>query len=212
MRHVAVIASILAVPAFLAGCSPSDDETEAASPSPPADIQTDDDGMTSDTNSTSTDSALEDALETDEQGDLLRPDSTDDTSSGPLGGTSASTLQPIGADAADVLEGELRCSFAAADGGEILMLAAADAGDSSRPTAAVDSGSGAEQLYGEQRGGFSRLEAEAGLFAGAGYVIEVELGEAEVDNTEQTRQAATMSVNRVDGATRTYDGEWVCGP
>ncbi|QYJ02234.1 hypothetical protein KUV46_07565 [Thalassovita mediterranea] len=147
--------------------------------------------------------------------DSMLPDDTAEADLGVTGSDATLTsLQPISMQGADMLDGELRCSFQTADSGEPLLIAAADVDPDGRATAAINNDGADLQLYGEQLGGFSGLEEDGGTFAGEGMVIVVELGDATLDGsqTEQTSQAATMTVNRADGATRTFDGEWVCGP
>ena len=125
-----------------------------------------------------------------------------------------SGLQPVSMAGADMLEGEPRCSFQEVDTARTMLIAAADVDPDGRATAVINNDGADLQLYGEQLGGFSGLEEDGGTFAGEGMVIVVELGAAALDGsqTEQTSKAATMTVNRADGATRTIDGEWVCGP
>jgi hypothetical protein len=154
-------------------------------------------------------------------GDAPIVNAQDTSSVQPAGGmandeaaTALSGLQPVSMAGADMLEGELRCSFQEVDTASPMLIAAADVDPDGRATAAINNDGADLQLYGEQLGGFSGLEEDGGTFAGEGMVIVVELGDATLDGsqTEQTSQAATMTVNRADGATRTFDGEWVCGP
>ena len=182
---------------FVAACSPSDEpamDTQADTETPIVDAQ---------------DSGVE------TQSDALLPDDTDETNMGVTGDDAGlSTLQPVTAEDVSMLEGELACSFATSDESNTLLVARADVSENGRATAAINSDGFAMQLYGEQLGGFSGLEEDGGTFAGEGMVIVVELGDAALggSETEQSSQVATMTVNRADGATRTFDGEWVCGP
>lgn len=147
--------------------------------------------------------------------DSMLPDDTAETDVGVTGSDATLTdLQPVSMQGADMLDGELRCSFQASDSDEPLLIAAANVDPDGRATAAINNDGADLELYGEQLGGFSGLEEDGGTFAGEGMVIVVELGDAILDGpqTEQTNQAATMTVNRADGPTRSFDGEWVCGP
>ncbi|WP_084421083.1 hypothetical protein [Henriciella litoralis] len=121
-------------------------------------------------------------------------------------------LQALRAEDTQDLQGELGCSFSA--DGELLLVAMANVGDDSRADAVININDDAEGLVGEQKGGFSALETNGGTFAGTGYVVTIETGSEMLDgpNTEEVSKAATLTTNRADGASRTYDGEWTCGP
>jgi hypothetical protein len=187
----------LAAGLFMAACSPSDDAA--------TDTSTD--------NETAIIDAQDSRVET--RSDAFLPDDTDETNMGVTGDDAGlSTLQPVSAEDVSMLEGELVCSFSTSDENNTLLVARADVSENGRATAAINNDGFALQLYGEQLGGFSGLEEDGGTFAGEGMVIVVELGDAALggSDTEQSSQVATMTVNRADGATRTFDGEWVCGP
>lgn len=177
----------------------------------------DNDGTDTDINKRIGEAPIVNAQNSDEitASDSMLPDDTAEADLSVTGSDATLTsLQPVSMQGADMLDGELRCSFQASDSGEPLLIAAADVNPDGRATAAINNDGADLQLYGEQLGGFSGLEEDGGTFAGEGMVIVVGLGAAALDGlqTEQTSKAATMTINRADGATRTFDGKWVCRP
>lgn len=126
-------------------------------------------------------------------------------------GGSPIDLEPLTESAlAGALEGELRCSFTDADG-RGLMAAAANVDPDNRGTAVVLNGETAERLVSRRTGGFNAMEKGAS-FGTRGLIATIERGAAQSTGTEETRHAATLTVQRADGASRVYQGLWNCGP
>ena len=199
MTKTSLTALALSAGLFMAACSPADEPVTDVPPE------------------TTGDSAMTETQDAGEVtgSDALLPDDTDETDIGVTGSDAAlSTLQPVTEDNASTLEGELGCAFQTADDGNTILVARADVAQDDRPTAVINNDGFGVQLYGQQPGGFDGLETTAGTFAGEGVVVVVELGDATLDGseTEASSRAATMTVNRSDGATRSYDGDWTCGP
>lgn len=198
MTRISLTALALSAGLLMAACSPPEGADQSADPS-------------------TAEPAIADAQDagTGDNGDVLLPDDTQETSTDPLGSEAAAiTLEPLREQDVEGLRGELACAFNASDSGETLLVARADVSEDSRAMAAVNNNGFGQQLFGEQLGGFSQIEPTGGTFAGEGLVIVIDLGADALDGpeTEQTEQSATMTVNRADGATRAYDGLWVCGP
>lgn len=198
MTRISLTALALSAGLFLTACGQSNDDVDAAATPAPESAMAD---------------AQDAGLGTD-SGAML-PDSTSDTGTDQVGSAAAAiTLEPLSEQDTEGLRGELACAFNAVDSGETLLVARADVAENSRAMAAVNNNGFSQQMYGEQLGGFSQIEPTGGTFAGEGLVIVVDIGSDALDGsqTEQSEQAATMMVNRADGASRTYDGLWVCGP
>lgn len=123
------------------------------------------------------------------------------------------TLNEIRVEDAQSIEGELGCGFKTPAGATILV-AKSNVADDARPRAAINHNGYSEILVSTSEGGFNRLEREPGEFGGKGLTITIELGDESLTaaNTEQTSKFASMDVQRGDGASRVYDGEWICGP
>ena len=122
------------------------------------------------------------------------------------------TLQPLGADQlADVdLPGELACSFADADGAT-LLLARADVVPDGMVRGAVNNNGYVEMLGNGRAGGFNDL-SDGITLTGKGLTLELQRGESRPTGNESTEHAATLTVQRADGAERRYDGTLTCGP
>ncbi|GAB2612737.1 hypothetical protein [Novilysobacter erysipheiresistens] len=108
------------------------------------------------------------------------------------------------------LPGELACSFIDADDA-VLLLARADVLPDG-PVRGVVNHSGYAELLGNGRaGGFNDL-ADGITLSGKGLTVVLDRGEAEPTGDESTRHAATLKVQRADGAERTWSGTLACGP
>lgn len=126
-------------------------------------------------------------------------------------GSEITLLQVTSADVAE-LQGEIGCAFATGDSTS-LLVARANVGDDERASAAINHNGYGERLMSQEAGGFGALESDGGKFGGRGLTITITPGErAPGDGTETVTQSAEMLVQRADGAERTYEGEWVCGP
>ena len=200
MTRISLTALALSAGLVMSACSPTSPEDEPVRTASPD-------------NETALADAKDEDLGTDT--DALMPDDTAETGIDPVGSEAAAiTLQPVRAEDVEGLRGELACAFNTSDSDETLLVARADVSEDARATAAVNNNGFGQQLFGEQLGGFSQIEPTGGTFAGEGLVVVIDLNGDELDGpqTEQSRQSATMTANRADGATRTYDGLWVCGP
>ena len=178
---------------FLAACSPPDEpDTQAGAPVPPQEtIET-----------APTDGA------TSPQGEQPAGDT-----SGTIGGDGSEiSLEPVTGTDIPAIPGELGCAFTSADG-QTLLVAKANVGDDATPNAAVNNGGYGEALASTQTGGFGALETDGAKFAGRGLTITLTTdGPAGNSATEVTTRPAEMLVQRGDGAERTYQGDWSCGP
>jgi hypothetical protein len=200
MIKTSLTAIALSAGLFMASCSLSDDEIVDAQP---------------ETAGGPDETALVDAQDSGEitETDSLLPDDTREDGLGVTGNDAdRTTLQSVSMEDASMLEGELGCTFDAADEGDTFLIAKADVSENGRAGAAINNSGFALQLYGEQLGGFDGLKADGGTFAGEGMVIIIELDDATPDgsDTALAEKPATMTINRADGVTRTFDGEWEC--
>ena len=122
------------------------------------------------------------------------------------------TLQPLtpgqlqGVD----LPGELACSFSA-DTGATLLLARADVTPDGMVRGAVNNNGYVEALGNGRAGGFNDL-ADGITLSGKGMTVVLARGAAQPTGNESTQHVATLTVQRADGAERTYDGLLTCGP
>lgn len=108
------------------------------------------------------------------------------------------------------LPGELACSFADADGAT-LLLARADVLPDGAVRGAVNNNGHAEMLGNGRAGGFNDL-ADGITLSGRGMTVVLERGERRPTGDEATQHAATLRVQRADGAERAYPGVLTCGP
>jgi hypothetical protein len=115
--------------------------------------------------------------------------------------------------AANPLQGELGCSFAATRGGAPLLAARGFVDDASgRAQGLARVGDYAERLVGTAPGGFDAMIAGA-RFGGRGMNYTINLtGEAPASRGESPANPATLLLQRADGAERTIPGTWTCGP
>ena len=120
-------------------------------------------------------------------------------------------LLPIGADAdLGMLKGELRCSFADADG-KPLLIAAANVDRQGRATAIVNIATGIAPLGGSETGGFNAL-LKGGRFEAAGLTATIARGANQPTGDESSRHQATLTVTWANSQTDTRQGVWSCGP
>lgn len=108
------------------------------------------------------------------------------------------------------LPGELACSFADADGA-MLLLARADVLPDGTVRGVVNHNGHAELLGNGRAGGFNDL-ADGITLSGKGLTVVLGQGEPVPTGDESTRHAATLKVQRADGAERTWAGTLACGP
>jgi len=122
------------------------------------------------------------------------------------------TLQSLGREQLDGvdLHGELACSFADADGAT-LLLARADVVPDGIVRGAVNNNGYLELLGNGRAGGFNDL-SDGITLSGKGLTLELQRGESRPTGDETTQHAATLVVQRADGAERSYDGTLTCGP
>lgn len=121
-------------------------------------------------------------------------------------------LRPLSADQLDGVDlpGELTCSFADA-GGATLLLARADVMPDGMVRGVLNNNGYVEMLGNGRAGGFNDL-LDGITLAGKGLVVELQRGEPRPTGNEATQHAATLKVQRADGAERIYDGALTCGP
>jgi hypothetical protein len=108
------------------------------------------------------------------------------------------------------LSGELSCHFTDA-AGETLLLARADVVPDGMVRAAINHGGYLELLANGRAGGFNDL-LDGIVLSGKGLTVLLVRGGAQASPDESSAHAATMTVQRADGAERRYPGTWRCGP
>lgn len=110
--------------------------------------------------------------------------------------------------AAEALPGELACSFAAG-GEQSLLLARGNVASSEPAVGVVKVGDYVERVAAP--GGFDGMLRGAS-FAGRGKTVVIEVTGEPVGGGESPPRPATLTYQRADGASRTFPGQWNCGP
>lgn len=108
------------------------------------------------------------------------------------------------------LAGELACGFADTEG-RSLLVAKADVVPDGAVRAVVNHNGYVELLGNGRAGGFNDL-SDGITLSGKGLTLVLERGERVPTGNESTEHAATLKVQRADGAERVYPGKWTCGP
>lgn len=139
-------------------------------------------------------------------------ETTERTASQTVGGDgSPIRLSPLGSadvEAAD-LAGELACSFASGEG-ETLLLATGDVASQEPAFGVVKVGDYVESV--STAGGFDAMIRGA-TFAGRGKTVEIERTASQpIGGGESPPFPARLTYQRADGASRSFDGLWTCGP
>ncbi len=107
------------------------------------------------------------------------------------------------------LQGELACAFTHAGSATPLLFAMGIVG-ASEPSQGVVKVSGYVERIGAP-GGFSAL-LKGATFSGKGKTILIALTGPAADKSESPPRPATLTYQRADGASRTFEGMWQCGP
>lgn len=110
--------------------------------------------------------------------------------------------------AGESLPGELACSFSAS-GDQTLLLARGDVASSDPAVGVVKVGDYVERVAAP--GGFDGILRGAS-FAGRGKTVVVEVTGEPIGGGESPPRPATLTYQRADGASRTFPGQWNCGP
>ena len=108
------------------------------------------------------------------------------------------------------LGGELGCSFSA--DGATLLIASGIVDRTTRSNAAIRRGGEVEQLVATGPGGYDGMVEGATTFGTSGMTIEIATQTRNETGTEEVAYNATLRAMRADGAERTYNGTWTCGP
>lgn len=125
------------------------------------------------------------------------------------GDGSALELQTLSGVTLPELSGELGCAFTAND--DVLLLAKGNVDRAARSEALIRRGDTVEQLMATDEGGYDGM-VEGARFGTRGLVIEVATQQRNETRNEQVAYNATLRAMRADGAERTYQGDWTCGP
>ncbi|WP_110678462.1 hypothetical protein [Salinicola sp. RZ23] len=175
--------------ALLAGCSGSYSDVDAAS------------GQASSTHQATT-------QEPAHQTTVERPSDTGGATRG--GDGSQITLDALTASDIDEtnLSGELGCQFSTAQASPLLVA-----------KGNVDSSSAAQGVV-KVAGYVERVWAPDGFdgttdnptFQGKGKTLRIDVTGASREGGESPSRPATLTYDRADGAQRTFEGEWQCGP
>lgn len=106
------------------------------------------------------------------------------------------------------LAGELGCSFSE-DGNAPLLVAMGVVGVDAPAQGIVKVGSYVERIYAP--GGFNGM-LDNPTFSGKGKTIVIKVTGAAIDGGESPPRPALLAYQRADGASRTFNGLWQCGP
>lgn len=128
----------------------------------------------------------------------------------PVAPVERARIEAVPAEQVGQLSGELRCSFADADG-RVLLAGSANAGRNAPVDAVIAGDSGAIALQREVAGGFAALR-RGGSFAGGGIRVTVTVGDAVPGAHEGSVNAATLTLVPIGESTRVAAGRWSCGP
>lgn len=104
--------------------------------------------------------------------------------------------------------GELACSFSA--GGPQPILLAMGAVDSDDPAQGVVKVAGYVERVASP-GGYDGM-LDAAVFTGKGKTVKVDVTGESIGEGESPPRPATLTYMRADGASRSFDGFWQCGP
>ena len=132
----------------------------------------------------------------------------------PTVGGDGSRIELLAVSAAQLetvdLPGELACTFEAPTHGT-LLVARADVLPDGEVRAVLSNNGFTEMLANGEAGGFNDL-LDGVTLGGKGLTVGIARGVDQPTGDETTRHAATLTVQREDGAARTYEGTWTCGP
>ena len=119
------------------------------------------------------------------------------------------TLNPISAVEVQEAElgGELACSFDAGAGP--LLIASGDVASDEPAFGVVKVGSYVETVA--VRGGFDAM-VKGATFTGKGKTVSIAITGQPTAGGESPPTPATLTYQRADGASRTIQGDWICGP
>lgn len=151
----------------------------------------------------------QDSVQAELANSAVQPDAANATAT--IGGDGSSIrLSPI--ETADVeaarLGGELGCSFTKGD--DLLLLASGVVASKEPAFGIVKVGDYVESI--SAPGGFDAM-IKGATFAGKGKTIRIELTSGTpLGGGESPPFAAKLTYIRADGASRTIDGLWTCGP
>jgi ABC-type amino acid transport substrate-binding protein len=106
------------------------------------------------------------------------------------------------------LSGELVCTFGTADSPP-LLYAAGDVGSSDPAMGVVKVLDSVERIGAP--GGYNGMVRGA-TFAGQGKTVRIALTGGPIGGGESPPHSATLTYERADGASRTFNGLWTCGP
>lgn len=182
------IATCLLAAGVLAACAADEEQTQAGAAAPAV---------------SPTPTAAEEAVPASEQAAPIE--------SGTVGGDGSQIeLNPL--EAGDIegagLQGELACSFGEA-GARPLLYATGVVGSDSPAQGVVKVADYVERVGAP--GGFNGMTRNP-TFSGQGKTIRIEqTGEAS-GGGESPAHPATLTYLRADGASRTFEGQWQCGP
>lgn len=127
------------------------------------------------------------------------------------GDGSAITLNTLKAEHVTSLTGEQGCSFVDTNDGQTLLVAKGDVVPDERAFAVINHSGEIENLSTKDSGGYDGM-VEGATFVGRGLTLRVTTDQERPGPTERVRHSASMLVQRADGASRTYRGNWTCGP
>lgn len=107
------------------------------------------------------------------------------------------------------LAGELACSFSAEAGAQPLLLAKGDVASKEPAQGVVKVAGYVEQV--RAPGGFDGM-LDQPTFTGQGKTIRIEQTGDAIGGGESPPRPATLTYLRADGASRSFEGQWQCGP
>ncbi len=107
------------------------------------------------------------------------------------------------------LTGELGCSFTVAD--DVLVVAMGNVDPNATSEALAKRAGVTSELQATATGGYDGM-VEGASFTGDGLTLAIETVQRSETGNEQVAYNARLTATQNDGASRSYDGMWTCGP
>ena len=118
-------------------------------------------------------------------------------------------LEPLGAEDASAVSGELACAFMR--GEDVLLLAKGVVGSDQPNSGAIRFDGSTVPLTTPTANGFDAM-VEGAVFAGQDVTAGVRIGNERDTGNESSSWDATLAVSAVGAEQITIEGQWSCGP
>tara|TARA_R110001606_G_scaffold399306_1_gene584300 strand:- start:27136 stop:27735 length:600 start_codon:yes stop_codon:yes gene_type:complete len=191
-HHAGTLTVTLLTLALMAGCSDSSSETDETTSQAPSSMAPADGTM----------SESAGGSDSDQAGEPVSQTRGGDGSEITLNALTEGDIGEAG------LSGELGCQFTTA-GAEVLLLAKGNVGSSDAARGVVKVSGYVERVSAPN--GFDGI-TDSPTFSGKGKTVRIEITGEPDEGGESPPRPAALTYDRADGAQRTWQGEWRCGP